>query len=87
MQVYGSVLLDPDAMKIGLLFEPCANQPVTDELFEPERKLTAKRAIQMALDVSHAICYLHDNDIVLRGFSSENVKVQYTHIHFSLLNN
>ena len=85
VQVFGSVLLDPDAMKIGLLFEQCANQPVTDELFEAERKLKIERASQLALDVSHAICYLHDNDIVLRGFSSDNVKVDS--FPFFLLNN
>ena len=84
VQVYGSVLLDPDAIKIGLLFEPCASKSVTDELFATDRELKIEKACQMVLDVSHAICYLHNTDIVLRGFSLENLKV-YMHISIILV--
>ena len=69
-------------MKLGLLFEPFAKQPITDELFAPDREFKIEKASQLALNVSHAVCYLHKNDLVLRGFSSDNLKVRNSDLYF-----
>lgn len=73
LSVYGSVLLDSDDMKIGLLYERYVSQPITEELFARNREL--ENAFQIALSISDAICYMHNADIILRGFSLENIKM------------
>jgi hypothetical protein len=72
IEFYGSVLLDPDALKIGLLFEWF--EPITEEISQAVTTMNVKTVTEMAVNVSNALCYLHDNDIILRGFSSENIK-------------
>lgn len=72
IEFYGSVLLDPDALKMGLLFEWF--EPIIEEISQAVTTVNVKTVTKMAVDVSNALCYLHDNRINLRGFSSENLK-------------
>ena len=72
------MLLEPENLTIGLLFEQYVKLQASNEIFLREEQTPRKveRVNEMALQLTNAVCFLHDRAIVFGGFKTDDLKVK-----------
>ncbi|XP_062520540.1 uncharacterized protein LOC134195513 isoform X2 [Corticium candelabrum] len=77
IKVFGSVLLESETSTVGLLFEQCMKVQASNEIFSRDEQSPRKleRVNEMALQLTNAICFLHDRAIVFGGFKTDDLKI------------